>query len=104
MKPIKKLYFVYIITNLSRTVLYTGVTNNLRYRLYQQEFQNYGMNSFTKKYKIKYLLFYEIFENIRAAINKEKEIKGWTRAKKEALINDFNPEWKFLNDEAEELH
>jgi len=49
-------------------------------------------------------LFYEIFENIRAAINKEKEIKGWTRAKKEALINDFNPEWKFLNDEAEELH
>ncbi len=62
------------------------------------------MNSFTKKYKIKYLLFYEIFENIRAAINKEKEIKGWTRAKKEALINDFNPEWKFLNDEAEELH
>ncbi len=62
------------------------------------------MNSFTKKYKIKYLLFYEIFENIRAAISKEKEIKGWTRAKKEALINDFNPEWKFLNDEAEELH
>ena len=62
------------------------------------------MNSFTKKYKIKYLLFYEIFENIRVAINKEKEIKGWTRAKKEALINDFNPEWKFLNDEAEELH
>ncbi len=62
------------------------------------------MNSFTKKYKIKYLLFYEIFENIRAAINKEKEIKGWTRAKKEALINDFNPEWKFLNDEEEELH
>ncbi len=62
------------------------------------------MNSFTKKYKIKYLLFYEIFKNIRAAINKEKEIKGWTRAKKEALINDFNPEWKFLNDEAEELH
>ncbi|WP_313513429.1 GIY-YIG nuclease family protein [Sphingobacterium sp.] len=49
MKPIKKLYFVYIITNLSRTVLYTGVTNNLRYRLYQHEFQNYGMNSFTKK-------------------------------------------------------
>lgn len=62
------------------------------------------MNSFTKKYKIKYLLFYEIFENIRAAINKEKEIKGWTRAKKEALINDFNPEWTFLNDEEEELH
>lgn len=62
------------------------------------------MNSFTKKYKIKYLLFYEIFENIRAAISKEKEIKGWTRAKKEALINDFNPEWKFLNDVAEELH
>lgn len=104
MKPIKRLYFVYIITNLSRTVLYTSVTNNLRYRLYQHEFQNSEMNSFTRRYKVKYLLFYEIFENIHFAILREKEIKGWTWAKKEVLINDFNPEWKFLNKEAEEFH
>ncbi len=62
------------------------------------------MDSFTRRYKVKYLLFYEIFENIHFAILREKEIKGWTWAKKEVLINDFNPEWKFLNKEAEEFH
>ncbi|NDW08819.1 GIY-YIG nuclease family protein [Dysgonomonas sp. 520] len=93
-------YFVYILTNRNRNVLYVGVTNDLERRLYEhQEKDQYQNMSFSSKYKTFYLIYWERFENIEDAIMREKQIKGWTRAKKETLISEFNPEWKFLNDE-----
>jgi putative endonuclease len=94
-------YFVYILTNKNKTVLYTGVTNDL-YRRLSEHFENskpFRHSSFAGKYNAYYLLFYERYDWITNAIAREKEIKGWRRSKKEALINSMNPEWKFLNDE-----
>ncbi|RYY33752.1 MAG: GIY-YIG nuclease family protein [Sphingobacteriaceae bacterium] len=92
-------YYVYITTNYSKTVLYIGVTNDLRSRLYQHT-QNKGTNnSFTGKYYCSYLVYYEHFSNIEHAIEREKEIKKWRREKKIFLIQTQNPEWRFLNKE-----
>ncbi|UBM62174.1 GIY-YIG nuclease family protein [Candidatus Sulfidibacterium hydrothermale] len=104
MKPIgTHNYFVYITTNQNKTVLYTGVTNNLPYRLEQhEENAKTTKTSFAGKYNCYHLIYYERFEYIQHAIDREKEIKGWVRRKKEKLINEFNPEWKFLNDEIED--
>ncbi|MDX5347417.1 MAG: GIY-YIG nuclease family protein [Hymenobacteraceae bacterium] len=89
-------FFVYITTNPGKTVLYTGVTNDLPVRL-QQHYQNRGNNnSFAGKYNCYNLLYYESFPGIEQAISREKEIKGWTRAKKDALIATVNPRWNFL--------
>lgn len=92
----KKNYYVYIITNFNKTVLYTGVTNDLKRRLF--EHKNGIYNGFSKRYKCKYLVYYEKFNNVKHAIEREKEIKGWRRSKKEELISNTNMEWKFLND------
>ncbi len=89
-------YFVYILTNKNKTVLYTGVTNDLKVRLYQHK-NNQDTFAFTYKYRCFYLLYYERFENINQAIEREKEIKGWKRSKKDDLITNFNSKWKFLN-------
>ncbi len=88
-----KEYYVYILANYSRT-LYIGVTNNLVRRIY--EHKNQLNNGFTKKYGIHRLVYYEIFQDVSAAILREKELKGWVRKKKIALIEQFNPEWKDL--------
>ena len=88
-------FYVYIITNKTKTVLYTGVTNNLKRRL--QEHQE-GKSNFSSRYNVKYLLYYEHFGWINEAIAREKEIKGWSRKKKEILINKLNPDWCFLNE------
>lgn len=93
-------YFVYILTNFNKSVLYTGVTNDLRRRLFEHK-NEVNKNSFTSKYKCFYLIYWDKFNFVEQAIDREKEIKGWTRTKKESLINNFNPEWKFLNDEVE---
>ena len=92
-------YYVYILTNKNRTVLYTGITNDLvsRIRFHRENVIN--PKSFTTKYKCFYLIYYEHFTEVQAAIKREKQIKGWLRIKKEKLISDFNPNWKFLNDE-----
>ena len=87
-------YSVYIMTNSKNKVLYTGVTNNLVRRCH--EHKNGFIKGFTKKYNINKLVYYEIFDNIEEAIKREKQIKTITRAKKESLINGFNPEWKEL--------
>lgn len=92
-------YYVYILTNKVKTVLYIGVTNELKNRLYWHQNPEPFSKAFTAKYKCLYLLYYEHFQNIEQAIAREKQLKGWSRNKKEILINDFNPEWKFLNDE-----
>ena len=91
-------YFVYILTNYNKSVLYTGVTNDLKRRLFEHK-SNQNYNSFTTKYKCYYLLYWERFQHIEHAIDREKEIKGWTRLKKENLIKELNPNLNFLNDE-----
>ena len=91
-----KEYYVYIMTNKSRT-LYTGVTNDLVRRVY--EHKNKLVPGFTSKYNIRFLVYYEATSSIQSAIEREKQIKGWLRAKKIALIDSMNPEWKDLSEE-----
>jgi putative endonuclease len=88
-----KEYYVYILANYSRT-LYIGVTNNLVRRIY--EHRNQLNNGFTKKYGIHRLVYYEVFQDVSTAILREKELKGWVRKRKIALIKQSNPEWKDL--------
>jgi putative endonuclease len=90
-------YFVYILTNKYNKVLYVGVTNNLIRRVY--EHKNKLVSGFTSKYNVNKLVYYESFPSVFDAIKREKEIKGWKREKKVALINSFNPEWKDLYEE-----
>lgn len=90
-------YFVYMLTNQNNTVLYTGVTNNLKRRLY--EHQHNLVDGFTKKYNVHKLVYFDFTTDVRSAIEREKQIKGWSRAKKNALINEFNPEWKDLTED-----
>ncbi|HEX2696901.1 MAG TPA: GIY-YIG nuclease family protein [Anaerolineales bacterium] len=87
-------YYVYIMTNNSKT-LYTGVTNNLERRVY--EHKNKLVNSFTNKYNITKLIYYEETNDVQIALTREKKIKGWLRSKKIALIESQNPEWKDLS-------
>lgn len=89
-------YYVYIMTNRSKT-LYTGVTNDLLRRVY--EHKNKMVEGFTKKYNITKLVYYEDTNDVEEAIAREKQIKGWLRRKKIALIESINPEWKDLSEE-----
>ncbi|MCC6169373.1 MAG: GIY-YIG nuclease family protein [Caldilineaceae bacterium] len=84
-------YYVYIMTNASRT-LYTGVTNDLQRRVH--EHRSGQCSGFTAKYQITQLVFYETTNDIRTAIGREKETKGWRRAKKITLIEAQNPAWR----------
>jgi putative endonuclease len=92
-----KEYYVYIITNKSNRVLYTGVTNDLRKRIY--EHKNKLVKGFTSRYNVEKLVYYDICEDIESAILREKQIKGWLRRKKVALIGSMNPEWNDLSEE-----
>jgi len=93
---VSKQYYVYILTSNSGT-LYTGVTNDLARRVF--EHKNQLVEGFTKRYNIKYLVYYEAVDDVEAAIAREKQIKGWLRAKKLQLINSLNPSWKDLSEE-----
>jgi putative endonuclease len=89
-------YFVYITTNPRKTVLYTGMTNDLPTRL-QQHYDNRGSwQTFAGRYHCYKLLYYQRFSDVLQAIAWEKEIKRMRRSKKEALINEMNPHWHFL--------
>jgi len=90
-------YYVYIMTNKYNTVLYTGVTNDLIRRVY--EHKNKLVEGFTAKYNLAKLVYYDICKDVKEAINREKQIKGWKREKKEKLIKGFNPDWKDLYEE-----
>ena len=92
-------FFTYILTNYGKKVLYTGVTNDLNKRLYEHYFSIDQKDSFTSKYKCYYLVWFERHQYINHAIEREKEIKGWTRIKKQKLIEQENPNWNFLNKE-----
>ena len=92
-------YYIYILTNKSKTVFYTGVTNNLKIRLNQHKENNVNeKNTFTAKYNVTFLIYYEKFTWIQEAIVREKEIKDWRREKKIELIKTINPDLDFLND------
>ena len=87
-------YYVYILSNKSRT-LYIGVTNNLERRLY--EHKNKLIPGFTKKYNLTKLVYYETTNDIGEAIYREKQLKGWLRIKKIMLIEESNPDWDDLS-------
>ena len=88
--------FVYILSNWDYSVLYIGVTSNLPKRLYEHR---HGLvDGFTKKYNVHKLVYYEEASYMRSALEREKQLKSWTRAKKNALIQTVNPEWKDLSD------
>jgi len=91
-------YYVYILTNQRNTTLYTGISNNILRRTYEHK-QKQNPKSFTSKYNINKLVHYEEFDDIGQAIQREKQIKSWSREKKAALINQNNPEWRDLYDE-----
>ncbi len=96
-----KVYFVYIMTNRSKT-LYVGVTNSLIRRVREHKL---GTGSqFAAKYKLDRLVYYERFEDVHRALGREKEIKGWLRIRKIALIVSVNPGWKDLSQEWYERH
>ena len=89
-----KEYYVYILTNFHRTVLYIGVTNDVLRRVRQhQAKKNEG---FTSEYNVDILVYYEKYQDVNNAIRREKQLKGWNRAKKDALIATKNPELKDL--------
>ena len=89
-------YCIYIMGSGNGRVVYTGVTNDLVRRV--AEHRNGESDGFTKRYRCRKLLYYEEYGNIRQAIEREKEIKGWTRARKDALIGSMNPERRDLAD------
>ncbi len=89
-----KYYCVYIITNKYHTVLYTGVTGNLTGRIYHHK--NKSVSSFSSRYNLNKLVYYEIYEDINEAIKREKQIKGGSRIDKIDLIHKKNPQWRDL--------
>ncbi|KKP58567.1 MAG: Excinuclease ABC C subunit domain protein [Candidatus Gottesmanbacteria bacterium GW2011_GWA1_34_13] len=91
-----KQYYVYIMTNHTNSVLYTGITNNLIKRVYQHRTE-IG-SKFTSRYKITKLVYYEVFKDIKEAITREKQLKAGSRKKKLELIKQFNLEFKDLYD------
>jgi len=91
--------YVYILTNTGRTVLYIGVTNDLNRRLYEHRAGNGDANKFTGRYQADLLVYFELLPDATQAIAREKQLKGWTRAKKDALINTLNPDWVDIDPE-----
>ena len=86
--------YVYILTNPTKTVLYTGVTNDLPRRLYEHSSGRGEAGKFTGRYQADLLVYFELCPNAMQAIAREKQLKGWTRSKKDALISAFYPEWQ----------
>ena len=90
-------YYVYMLTNKHHTVLYTGVTNNLIRRVYEHK-NHLDKNSFTAKYKVTKLVYFEETSDVRAALEREKQIKSWSRDRKTDLVFEVNPHWVDLYD------
>ena len=93
----KNQYYVYIMTNKNNTVLYTGITSDLKRRIY--EHREKLAEGFTKRYNLTKLVYYEVFQDSLNAIQREKQIKSGSRKKKVDLINDMNPAWKDLDED-----
>jgi len=97
--PYARGYYVYMLTNYNKTVLYCGVTNNLERRIVEHYVQRGNPRTFCGRYQTFYLVYYESSNYVNDAIAREKQIKKWSRRKKVELINSFNAQWKFLNHE-----
>lgn len=89
--------YVYILTNPTQTVLYIGVTNDLTRRLYEHSSGRGDAGKFTGRYQADLLVYFEIAPDAPQAIAREKQLKGWTRRKKDALITGFNPTWQAID-------
>lgn len=90
-------YYVYLLTNWNDRVIYTGVTNDLQRRLYEHKQEL--ADGFTKRYHVHKLVYFETTTEVRAAIEREKQIKSWSRAAKNALVETINPNWKDLSED-----
>ena len=90
------MYFVYILANWDDSVLYIGVTGNLPRRLY--EHRNGLVDGFTKKYNVHKLVYFEHTNDVYGAISREKQLKKWSRSKKNTLISSMNPSWSDLSE------
>ncbi|MEE4114975.1 MAG: GIY-YIG nuclease family protein [Marinilabiliaceae bacterium] len=90
-------YFIYILTNKTNKVVYIGVTNDLKRRIYEHRMKLFP--GFTRKYNLDKLVYFERYQNIDDAIIREKRLKKWKRSWKNDLINKMNPEWKDLYEE-----
>ena len=88
-------YYVYILANATGTTIYVGVTNDLARRVYEHK-HNVDPGSFTAKYQVHKLVYYESTNDVRAAIEREKQLKGWNRARKNKLVESRNPRWEDL--------
>ena len=88
-------FYVYILANINNRVIYTGVTNDLIRRVYEHK-QHLDKGSFTAQYNVDRLVYFEETSSSRAAIEREKQIKSWNRARKNQLIESKNPEWMDL--------
>ncbi len=92
-----RIYYIYIMTNQYQTTLYTGITNNLFRRV--MDHKTGAGSQFSRRYNLTTLVYFEIFDDVKAAISREKQLKGGSRQKKMDLINSINPEWRDLSDE-----
>ena len=92
-------FFVYIMTNTRRTVLYVGVTNSLEHRVVEHYLNRGQSKSFAGRYHCYWLIYFEGYKYINDAIAREKEIKKWSRDKKHKLVETINPKWESLNAE-----
>jgi putative endonuclease len=90
-------YFIYILSNPARTVLYIGMTNNLERRLYEHNQGLGDAGKFTGRYQCNVLVYFENSPDAQQAIAREKQLKNWSRAKKEWLINALNPSWEAID-------
>jgi len=90
-------YYIYILTNCTNTVLYVGVTRDLVRRIYEHK-HKLDKESFTAKYDVHKLVYFESTSDVKAAIEREKQIKGWNRKRKNKLVESRNPNWAELND------
>ena len=88
-------YYVYILSNQNKNVIYTGVTNDLIRRVYEHK-HHLDQGSFTSRYNVERLVYYEVTSDVEAAIAREKQIKGWNRKRKDKLIAGMNPSWEDL--------
>ena len=93
----EKSYYVYLITNQNNKVLYTGITSNLERRIF--EHKNKLVKGFTEKYNVNKLVYFEQTSDVYSALNREKEIKGWLRIKKNELVESKNAAWNDLSDD-----
>ena len=92
-------YYIYITTNATKSTLYVGMTNDLPSRILEHGLNKGNKKTFAGKYHCYNLLYYEEYQYVDEAIQREKEIKKWRREKKKQLIESLNPEWRFLNQE-----